>query len=155
MRGRKPQPTHLKLVKGNPGRRPMNENEPTPPREEIPAAPAHLTANARPAWERLAPLLHGMGVLTAADVTAFERACECYAEIRHCQTVIETLGGTYETRTVANGFMVRARPEVAQLADADRRFRSWVSEFGLTPAARTRIKIEPGKSVDPIDSYFT
>ena len=28
MRGRKPTPTHLKLVKGNPGKRPMNANEP-------------------------------------------------------------------------------------------------------------------------------
>jgi hypothetical protein len=30
MRGRKPKPTRLKLVAGNPGKRPLNPREPTP-----------------------------------------------------------------------------------------------------------------------------
>lgn len=30
MRGRKPVPTHLKMIRGNPGKRAMNRNEPVP-----------------------------------------------------------------------------------------------------------------------------
>jgi hypothetical protein len=36
MRGRKPKPTHLKLLEGNPGRRPLNTGEPRGPVTEAP-----------------------------------------------------------------------------------------------------------------------
>ena len=41
MRGRKPSPTHLKLVKGNPGKRPLNVSEPEP-EAVLPCPPAEL-----------------------------------------------------------------------------------------------------------------
>ena len=31
MRGRRPKPTALKLIEGNPGKRPLPRDEPTPP----------------------------------------------------------------------------------------------------------------------------
>lgn len=34
-RGRKPKPTALKLLEGNPGKRPINANEPIPPKGNI------------------------------------------------------------------------------------------------------------------------
>ena len=34
-RGRKPKPTALKVLEGNPGKRPLNENEPIPPKGSI------------------------------------------------------------------------------------------------------------------------
>lgn len=153
---RRPKPNHLHLVQGT-GRADRHAlgDAPEPPKAPTLAAPAHLTDDARAAWETLAPVLDGMGVLSVADAHAFERMVECYAEIRRCQTVLELNGHTYETRTVTNGFMVRARPEVAQLADADRRFKGWLGEFGLTPAARTKVKVNPGgKKADPLDKYF-
>ncbi|MGH7717148.1 MAG: phage terminase small subunit P27 family, partial [Vulcanimicrobiaceae bacterium] len=42
MAGRKPKPTHLKLVAGNPGKRPPNENEPQP-EGDLEDAPEGLT----------------------------------------------------------------------------------------------------------------
>jgi len=33
MAGRRPKPTHLKVVTGNPGKRKLNDKEPTPARE--------------------------------------------------------------------------------------------------------------------------
>ena len=41
MRGRKPTPTRLKLIHGNPGNRPLNPNKPEP-RAAIPTCPSHL-----------------------------------------------------------------------------------------------------------------
>ena len=46
VRGRKPKPSHLKLVTGNPGKRAINTQEPVPERI-LPAPPAELTAEAR------------------------------------------------------------------------------------------------------------
>ncbi len=72
MAGRRPKPTHLKVVSGNPGKRKLNDKEPTPARE-IPSPPAHLTDWGKVAWGRLTVLLDGMGVLTVADTLALER----------------------------------------------------------------------------------
>ncbi len=46
VRGRKPKPSHLKLVTGNPGKRAINTQEPVPERI-LPAPPPELTAEAR------------------------------------------------------------------------------------------------------------
>lgn len=69
MAGRRPKPTHLKVVTGNPGKRKLNDKEPTPAKE-IPSPPAHLTDWGKVAWGRLTVLLDGMGVLTVADTLA-------------------------------------------------------------------------------------
>lgn len=41
MAGRRPKPTHLKVVTGNPGKRKFNDKEPQPARE-IPSPPSHI-----------------------------------------------------------------------------------------------------------------
>ena len=77
-RGRKPKPTAMKILEGNPGKRPLNENEPVPPKGEI-KSPAWLLPEAKKEWKRLAPSLEAMGVLTMADWTAFQGYCQAYA----------------------------------------------------------------------------
>ena len=53
------------------------------------------------------------------------------------------------------GFLIKANPAVAMLADADRRFKSYLVEFGLTPAARTKVKVDGGeKEEDPLNQFF-
>jgi hypothetical protein len=47
-KGRKSKPTHLKLVTGNPGRRPLNPKEAkVTPAKVLPEPPEHLCADAR------------------------------------------------------------------------------------------------------------
>lgn len=154
---RRPKPNHLHLVQGT-GRKSRHSlaDAPRPPTvESAPAAPEHLSRYAREAWEQIAPIVFRMGVLSPADAKAFERLCECYHEIRECRFTIEMAGGpTYETRSVTGELMYRSRPEVAMLADADRRFKGYLVEFGLTPAARTKVKVDGARAVDPIDAYF-
>ena len=77
-RGRKPKPTALKVLEGNPGKRPLNDREPVPPKGTL-KCPAWLLPEAKKEWKRLAPALEAMGVLTMADLTAFEGYCQAYA----------------------------------------------------------------------------
>ena len=63
MRGRKPKPTSLKIIQGNPGKRPIRGHEPQPPRSQ-PTCPAHLSPTAKAEWKRLAQSLNKIG---AAD----------------------------------------------------------------------------------------
>ena len=161
MAGRRPTPTSLKLVKGNPGRRKLNEKEPQPAKN-IPSPPAHMSDEAKVAWGRLTVLLDRMGVLTEADTYALERLAECYSEILDCQAIIREHGRTYETESYGGGTgddavhntMHRPRPEVGMLADADRRFKSYLVEFGLTPAARTKVQASGEEKGDALESYF-
>src|SRR6185312_2686519 len=60
MRGRKPKPSALKLLAGNPGKRALNKREPRP-RREIPSPPAHLSDGARTAWGALSTRLDRLG----------------------------------------------------------------------------------------------
>lgn len=141
MAGRRPTPTELKLVRGNPGKRPLNKKEPLPAKR-IPSTPAHLTDEGQVAWGRLTVLLDRMGVLTEADGFALERLCDCYSEILALRELVDANGRTYETTSTQGELVIKANPAVAMLADADRRFKSYLVEFGLTPAARSKVQIK-------------
>ena len=69
MAGRKPKPTALKLVTGNPGKRPLNDHEPQP-EAAIPEVPAHLSGEAKAEWDRIVIRLHPLGLLTDLDRAA-------------------------------------------------------------------------------------
>lgn len=153
MAGRRPKPTQLKLVTGNPGRRPLNAKEPQP-RRQMPSPPAHMSDVAKVAWGRLTVLLDRMGLLTEADVYALERLAECYAEVMDCQEAIAVNGRTYEAEKGDGALMVRPRPEVGMLADADRRFKGYLIEFGLTPAARSKVQANGEEKADALETYF-
>ena len=168
MAGRRPKPTALRLVTGNPGKRAVNKTEPKPKRV-IPSCPSYLSDSAKVAWGRLCVLLDRMGVLTEADSLAIERLCDCYAEIIECRDLIERDGRTYSsvtTRTTSEEgevttvedikSLLKANPAVAMMADADRRFKSYLVEFGLTPAARSKVHATPDddNKKDPLQEFF-
>jgi P27 family predicted phage terminase small subunit len=78
------------------------------------AIPPHLSKGARDAWAYLVPVLQRMGVLMPdADELALSRLCECWAEIQELDAQLRVTGPTYETRSVKDGLMVRAYPQVA------------------------------------------
>lgn len=155
MAGRRPKPTALRLVEGNPGKRAINKKEPKP-RKEIPACPAHLPDVAKVAWGKLCVILDRMGVLTEADAMALERAVGCYAELMAYQELVAADGATYKTVSTAGETVIKGNPAVAMLSDADRRFKSYLVEFGLTPAARSKVHGtgQDEEKHDPMQEFF-
>lgn len=155
MAGRRPTPTHLKMVKGNPGKRAINKREPQPKRE-IPSCPAHLTDIGKVAWGRLTVLLDRMGILTEADGAALERLCDCYADILSCRELVAADGYTYKTQDQNGNTLIKANPAVTQLRAADSQFKSYLIEFGLTPAARSKVNVTPNddEKDDPLKEFF-
>lgn len=155
MKGRKTTPTALKLVKGNPGKRPLNKREPKPQRG-ISDCPDHLEPCARVAWMKLCALLDAMGVLTHADAFALERLCDCYADILACRELVARDGRTYQTTGANGATLIKANPAVTQLRAADAQFKAYLTEFGLTPAARSKVQAaEPETDkTDPLAEFF-
>jgi len=143
MPGPKPMPTHLKLLRGNPGKRPIRP-EPQPLRtEQVPDAPNFLTGYARDEWDRVAPELHRIGLLTVLDIAALAAYCVAYATWR---TAEETLNEVANRDPVMHGLIVKTRaggvmqnPLVLTARQAANDMVRYASEFGMTAAARARI----------------
>ena len=84
MAGRKPKPTAVKKLEGNPGKRKLNTKEPIPAKG-MPDCPDWLMPEAKKEWERLAELMNQMGVLTEVDMAAFAAYCQSYARWKEAQ----------------------------------------------------------------------
>jgi len=138
MRGRKPKPTRLKLLAGNPGRRPLNEREPQPPLPPtLPKPPKHLSREGRAEWLRVGGMLLRTRVLTEADLTALSAYATVYGRWMQAELEIKRKG-----ILVAAGKGSEVRVQNPMLAVANRSFQQMVQllgEFGLTPSSRTRI----------------
>ena len=146
-RGRKPKPTVLKILEGNPGKRPLNENEPIPPKGSV-NCPSWLEPEAKKEWKRLAPSLEAMGVLTQVDLTAFAGYCQAYARWREAEEFLTQHGSIFKT---PSGY-VQQVPQVSIAQQNLKIMQSFCSEFGLTPATRARIiAAGGGKEVDISD----
>lgn len=153
MAGRPRKPTHLKVVAGTDQPCRTNKKEPKPARER-PSPPAWISDHATVVWGEACAILDKMGVLTGADVFAMIGLCECIADLRRARAslardmvigegshvAIVAKGGDETYISVGKtGALVKARPEVAMIADADRRMAMWLSKFGLSPADRSRV----------------
>lgn len=139
MAGRRPKPTNLRLVTGNAGKRPINTNEPQP-REGFPDIPKHLNKKTRDTFVWVCGLLDDMGLLTVVDGIAIECLAKCYIEIMECDKNIEKYGYVREVVSTTGELVLKANPAVSQRADADRRLRAWLVEYGLTSASKTKVK---------------
>lgn len=140
VRGRKPKPTAIKLLEGNPGKRPLNEHEPVPPKTDL-KCPVWILPDAKKEWKRLAPSLESMGVLTMADLTAFTGYCQAYARWKEAEEFITKHGFIFRT---PSGY-VQQVPQVSIAQQNLKIVQSFCSEFGLTPACRARIVAAGGQ----------
>ena len=153
MPGRARKPTALKLIVGNRDKRWRSRNEPNPPRGK-PAAPRHLRKRAREAWSYLSGVLDEMGVLTLADKLALENLCEAVADLRNARDALAARRDLVYKSTTMTGVMHRPYPEVAMVADADRRVAMWLSRFGLTPSDRAKVTAADKIEEDPAEAFL-
>ena len=106
-RGRRPVPTHLQLLRGNPGRRALPESEPEPMTSaQIPEAPPFLQGYACDEWYRIAEELHRLNLLTVVDINPLAAYCDAYARWR---TAVEALADMAKCDPVLSGLMTETR----------------------------------------------
>jgi len=136
-RGPVPEPNVLKVLKGNPGKRPLNDAEPKP-QPVAPKCPRWLSKNAKREWRRLVKELEPLGLLTVIDGMALATLCEEWATYMWAQGVLAEHGHTYEYTNKAGEANLIARPEVAIARTAFMAIKSMCAEFGLTPRSEER-----------------
>lgn len=166
MPGPPPKPTALKLLAGNPGHRELPSNEPQPVQELFPEPPDWLDEEAARCWNLLVPDLVPLGLCTRIDKIALGRYCTYFAQWLRIKIQLESnpsftmpvyghmkrvnpATGCFEfepaTHEVLKDRFVKKLttvPQFNQMLKLDQAMRRLESEFGFTPAARTRISVE-------------
>ena len=128
-------PTKLKVLRGNPAKRAILP-EPEPRiSETVPEPPEYLQGEALAEWQRLAPELHALGLLTVADPHPFASYCILLARWIEAERALAAVGSL--TKVNRDGPV--AHPLVAIASNAARDMMAAAIQFGLTPAARRRL----------------
>jgi hypothetical protein len=115
--GRPPKPTHLKLIEGNPGKRPLNAANEVQPLGS-PTAPKIMTKRAKAIWTRLLKVMPAR-VWTGADSNALANYCE--AQARYEEMTLALLEGAPTFETNYAGQRHGQRPERTGPARGDPR----------------------------------
>lgn len=149
MRGRKPKPTRMKQLAGNPGRRKLNTSEPKP---SISAdiGSAAIGESCRTFRDRYLPMLQNLKVLTDADLAAFELMSVHYAIAWRAAEIVQKKGLTIKVQGV-----LHKHPLLQVFRDNSAAFRAYAAEFGMTPSARSRIKVEEAEQLSLAEILFS
>lgn len=140
----KRKPDHLKVLAGTAQPCRMNPDAPAA-NPGIATAPDWLSERAAEIFAQLSTILLGMGIASPDDQAALAMLASRLEEVEMMTAAIEDGGRTYEQKDEdGNVRMVRARPEVGMRNEAMRHAQSLLAEFGLTPAARS--KVSAGKA---------
>lgn len=146
-------PTHLALVKGNPSKRAVNKKEPKPP-SGVPPIPKHFDKMGKYWFKRIGEELDAVGVMTTLDGKALELLIEAYTEYRqHCDVLAEE-GYTYKTVSATGEDIVKAHPAAVMKSDAWKRIRAMLTEFGMTPASRSKVGAKGPAEADPLEEFL-
>jgi len=149
-RGRKPTPTAIKVLEGNPGKRELNRAEPMPVRK-APPCPKWLPAEGKKEWRRLSKKLEALGVLTELDMGVFATYCLAYARWKQAEDFLSERGLFYMTPSR----YPQQFPQVAIAQNYARLMTRCAEQMGLTPSARSRIIAEGnGGHTDEMDELL-
>lgn len=156
--GKNAVPTALKLIRGNPGKKKLNDREAKIPRA-APEPPEFLNVDGKQEWERICSMLANVGLMTSADRGALGAYCQAYGVWAQAERAINKLQDENEL----NGLLMRtSNGNIVQhvLVGVARRARldvvRYACEFGMTPAARSRVHVNHDGEEEPvgIEKYF-
>ncbi len=134
--GRKPKPTALKVLAGNPGHRALNASE-ARPRVLMPKCPAVLQGEARSEWRRISRKLFAAGLLTELDGAALTAYCLAWGRLVDAEQKLREFGHVIKA---PSGYLVPS-PYLAIANKAQEQMVRILVEFGMTPASRSRIHV--------------
>lgn len=153
--GRRPAPTKLTVLRGNPSHKKLNENEPTPPAGD-PVKPTGLSPGASAVWDELAPICIAMGTLTVADVRVFASMCELQSTMQETSAAKDgraLFALEREDRDDEQSPMVIQIDAILKLErDTATALRPYYALFGLEPVSRARISV-PKKAEAPTSKW--
>lgn len=137
MRGRRPKPTAVKRLAGNPGKRALNNAEPRP-RVVLPRPPVHLSDEEKAKWKSLVCELHPLGLVTVLDLDQLSTYCVLWCRWVKAEKLVREKGEIIKTAAgniIQNPYLSIANRALDQLNKLG-------AEFGMTPSSRSRVKTD-------------
>jgi P27 family predicted phage terminase small subunit len=141
MKGGKPHPTVLRMLRGNPSKRPPPPNEPQPVAVSNAQPPDWLDVEAQAEWNRLAPMLERIGILTESDLDGLAAYCEAWATWKSATQKIRQFGMVIKG---PRDIPIQS-PYVRIAHNALIQMRGLLVEFGMTPSSRARVAAVPNQ----------
>jgi P27 family predicted phage terminase small subunit len=142
--GARPKPTVLKILEGNPGKRPLPTNEPVIPPGDL-SPPSILRDEALAEWHRVVGLLVSVGIATPVDRAVLAAYCNAWGRFVDAERMIQQKGmtvGTGDGYAIQSTWLVIANKALDQLLKLG-------TEFGMTPSSRCRLTVAaPSKPDD-------
>ena len=117
---------------------PLKEAGPKP-QPRLPRAPAHLADAAKQEWRRAGRFLLTLGLVSNLDLAAFAAYSTAYGRWVEAEQALRTYGVMLKS---PKGFPIQS-PYLAVANKAMEQMRSLLSEFGMSPASRTRVSASP------------
>lgn len=144
--GRKPTPTALKLVKGNPGKRAVNKKEAVVSLAE-PTPPSFLSDEAKVEWGRVVGTLFRVGLMTELDRGALAAYCQAYGRWAQAESALSRMAELNPntmalTISTSNGNAIQ-NPMVGIANKAKADMVRYALEFGMSPSARSKVDAHP------------
>lgn len=146
--GRPAKPTALKVIEGNKGKRALNKQEPDPDFLNDLTAPEWLPEMAKPVWDEVAPNLRKAGLLAIIDVPALAMGCISIAQFRLAankvtdENMVKALHKNND-KGVLVAYGEHINPWMLVQSMAYKQAMGVFQQFGMSPAARTRISLNP------------
>ena len=149
MRGRKPKPTQLKILQGNPGHQKINKNE-LQPGYSIPDPPDHLSEVALEEWNRIAPLFFAQKLMSPIYMAALAAYCQAYGRWVEAEEELAVEGSTIKT---SNGNIIQ-NPLVGIANTAMLLMDRFGVQFGYTPSAIARLGRKDTDDTDEMAEFL-
>ena len=143
VKGRKPTPTKLKILRGNPGCRPLNRQEPQIV-GEMPPCPEQLDDLARTEWERAIVILRQSGIITPGDLAILTSYCAAFGMLLDTLEKLKTEGSI----VIGAKGEPKQSPYFRMAESSAALVHKLAAELGLTPSSRSRLTVPPGESAD-------
>lgn len=148
MTGRKPQPSALRVLRGNPGKRALNADEPKYEATTL-ECPSGLPAAAGAEWQRVMGQLTASGQVTNVDRGVLEGYCLKYAQWR-----------ALEAEAARHPFVVKSpsgypmpNPVLGMANKVFALMLKAASELGITPSSRSRVHASPPVVAAPVSKW--
>jgi P27 family predicted phage terminase small subunit len=150
MAGRRPKPTEVKMLEGNPGKRRLPELMPQLP-VGAPDPPESINADAiaLAEWCRIAPELVTLNLLSVVDMAALAGYCQAFSMWQQASASIEEDG-----ILLIGPLGPRKNPAVGIMYDAWKQVRAFAQEFGLSPASRAKVTHSPSENSDAVEEWL-
>lgn len=140
MRGRKPKPSYLKVLDGNAGRRPLNEDEPQA-KAPLTREPPHWFSEGQREIFLKAVADAPDGLLKDLDESTFVGWCVAYDNFRQASDAVNRYGQFVK----GPGGRPSVNPALAVQNKQNLIMVKLAAEMGFTPSSRSRVKIDAAK----------